>query len=131
MVNLNPPKPPEMTEVEGQLYRPEDVEAARARVDNRVNLTGYVDPTPVGVPRATDNRRRTLREVYLDGGAPEFDPGVTVLARTTADEGDPAAQVTTKDDTGQAAATGGESAGESDTAGGESKRARRSSGGDS
>lgn len=82
MVNLNPPKAPDMVEVDGQLYRPEDVEAAEARLAARSTFpAGAVDPTPIGVSTSTDNRRRTFRELNADAGETAVDPASTILAR--------------------------------------------------
>jgi hypothetical protein len=82
MVNLKPPAAPDMVEVGGQLYRPEDVEAAEARLAAREGFpAGAVDPTPIGVARSTDNRRRTLRELNAEAGETVVDPASSILAR--------------------------------------------------
>ena len=80
MVDLNAGSGPEMTVIDGVQYRPEHVEAAKAASEARKAYpAGAVDPSPIGVPPATDNRRRTFRELAVDAGEETADPASTVL----------------------------------------------------
>lgn len=85
MVDLNAGPGPEMTEIDGVQYRPEHVDAARAASEARKSFpVGAVDPSPIGVPPATDNRRLTFREQAIEAGVEGVDPASTVLARESA-----------------------------------------------
>jgi hypothetical protein len=107
MVNLNPPKAPEMVVIGDQQFRPEDVERAEARQAAQELITaGAQDPRPIGVvnPAPTENRRRTERELYLDGGGVAVDPASSILSRQEAPDvgpvtdADPLAGVGTPED---------------------------------